>query len=281
MIFEGLLERIGFKRPDSIGLALSGGGTRGFSHIGVLMALEEFGMKPNVLAGVSAGSIAAVLYAAGLTPSEMRECFSETTKMQDFREWNIPGNGIFKLNKFGKLLDSWLPVKNLEELKIPTVVCATNMEKGTQIGWAKGEIVPRVLASCSIPLVFKPVKINGSHYIDGGVLHNLPAWAIRDYCTTLLGSNCSPLDTSYKYKDTLIDIALRTFSLVMKSNVLQDIKLCDYVFIPREISRYKTFDLTTIDKSIMYGYDAACKVLENSMMNTGIQFPPFSSFFKK
>lgn len=264
MNFDGLFERIGFRRNDSLGLALSGGGARGFSHIGVIMALEEFGIRPNVLSGVSAGSIAAVLYGSGLSPYEMRECFRETSKFQDYREWSIPKDGIFKLTKFAKLLESWLPVSNLEDLKIPTVICATNIDKGTQVGWAKGEIVPRVLASCSIPIVFKPVRINGSHYVDGGVLHNLPAWAIRDYCKTLFGSNCSPLDTSYRYKDSMLDIALRTFSLVMKSNVLQDIKLCDYVFIPREISRNKTFDLKSLDKNIMYGYEAACRVLEKS-----------------
>ena len=64
---EGLLERIGL-RDNSTGVAFSGGGARGFSHVGVMKAFLRFGIEPNVLAGVSAGSIAAVLYAAGLTP---------------------------------------------------------------------------------------------------------------------------------------------------------------------------------------------------------------------
>ena len=89
-------------------------------------------------------------------------------------EWSIPRAGIFKLNKFAMLLDSWLPVKNIEELKISTIVCATNLSRGTQVGWRKGEIVPRVLASCSVPVIFNPIKIEGEYYVDGGVLHNLP-----------------------------------------------------------------------------------------------------------
>lgn len=271
---DGIIERIGFRRNDSYGLALSGGGTRGFSHIGVFMALEEFGIKPSVISGVSAGSIAAVLYGAGLTPYDMRECFREGQSMQYYREWSLPKDGIFKLNRFGKLLDSWLPVKNLEDLKPPTVICATNIDKGTQVGWSKGEIVPRVLASCSIPVVFKPVRINGAHYVDGGVLHNLPAWAIRNYCKTLIGSNCSPLDHSYRYKDSVIDIALRTFSIAMKANLLQDIKLCDYIFTPREIARGKTFDLKSLDQNIAFGYEAAMRVLENSAFRrTGVPSP--------
>ena len=262
---DGLLERLGIKSKDTIGIAFSGGGARGFSHIGVLKAFEQFGLKPSVLSGVSAGSIAAVLYGAGLTPDEMAKCFKDASRFNDFTEWAIPTDGVFKLNKFAKLLTSWLPVNNLEDLKIPTVVCATNLDKGSSVGWAKGPIVERVLASCSIPIVFKPVKINGSMFVDGGVLRNLPAWAIRRYCTTLYGSNCSPLNPDYKYKPSVLDIAMRTYQLMAKANVLQDLKLCDYVIAPREMHKIKTFDLESIDNNIEQGYSAACKVLERAL----------------
>lgn len=259
---DGIIERIGLRRHDSVGIALSGGGARGFTHIGVLMAMEKFGIHPDIIAGVSAGSIAAVLYAAGLTPLDIRQCFADANNFGDFREWIVPRNGIFKLNKFGKLLGSWLPVKNLEELTIPTVVCATNLETGSQVGWCKGEIVPRVIASCSIPIVFCPTVIKGAHYIDGGVLHNLPAWAIREYCDILYGCNCSPLNRHYKYKDSLLDIAMRSYHLTTKSNLAQDIRLCDYVITPPDLPGQKLFDLNSLDKSINLGYDAACRVLE-------------------
>ena len=262
---DGLMERMGLKKPETVGIAFGGGGARGFSHIGVLMAFQQFGIKPSVISGVSAGSIAAVLYAAGLTPLDIRECFAEAGGLGDFREWAIPKDGFFKLDKFGKLLQKWLPVSRLEELKIPTVVCATNIDRATQVGWCKGEIVPRVMASCSMPIIFKPISINGYHYVDGGVLHNLPAWAIRDYCTTLFGSNCSPLDPDYKYKDSILDIASRTYQLVLKANVIQDQHLCDYVIKPKELARRKTFDLDSLDGNIQLGYEAACRVLERAM----------------
>lgn len=267
---EGLIERISFKRRNSVGIALSGGGARGFSHIGVLMAMERFGIVPDVVSGVSAGSIAAVLYSAGLTPLDMRQCFADTNKFANFREWTIPKDGIFKLSKFAKMLESWLPVSNLEDLKIPTVVCATNLERGTTIGWSKGEIVPRVIASCSIPIVFSPVKIKEYHYVDGGVLHNLPAFAIREYCDTLYGANCSPLDKTYQYKESIIDIALRTYHLTTKSNLAPDLRLCDYVITPREITNQKIFDLTSLDMAIKIGYEAACRVFEASLSKKNI-----------
>lgn len=262
---DDLLDRIGWNKSHTVGLAMSGGGARGFSHIGVLMAFERFGIRPDVLSGVSAGSIAVAMYGAGLSPLDMEECFAESSSISDFTEWTLPKEGFMKMSRFGKMLESWLPVKNLEEMRIPTVICATDIEQGKSVGWIKGEIVPRVLASCAIPVVFSPMVINGVHYVDGGVLRNLPAWAIRKSCDTLYGSNCSPLSRDYKYKPSVIDIALRSYQLMSKANTSQDLKLCDYVIQARAMSQYRTFQLSILHKAVIHGYDAACKVLEQSL----------------
>lgn len=256
---------MGLYKDSSVGLALSGGGAKGFSHIGVLMAFDRCGIKPNIISGVSAGSIAAVLYAAGLRPAEIVKCFTEASKFADFTEWSIPKEGFLKLDRFGRLLEEWLPVKHLEELKIPTIVCATDLDHGKSVGWSKGEIIPRVIASCSIPIIFNPKKINGVQYVDGGVLRNLPAWAIRPYCKTLYGCNCSPLrkaETGYK---TILDIAYRTYHLMNKSNVPQDLKLCDHIIQVYDLSHVSIFDLSALQKGVMAGYEAAMKVLERNI----------------
>lgn len=267
MIFkiEGLLERLGLVDKPRIGLALSGGGAKGFSHIGVLMAFESFGIKPEILSGVSAGSIAATLYGAGLSPKDIMECFAETSKFGDFSEWSLLRGGLFRLSKFGQLLESWLPVKNLEDMKIPTVVCATDLDKGKSIGWSKGEIIPRVIASCSIPIIFQPVEINGVHYVDGGVLRNLPAWSIRKFCKTLYGVNCAPLQAGYRFKNSVFDIALRTYRLMSKANTLQDLNLCDHIITIPQRANFGTFELSVMREVVKNGYDTACRVLEKDM----------------
>lgn len=259
---DNLLQRIGLSQDKTVGLALSGGGAKGFSHIGVLMAFDRFGIKPDIMSGVSAGSIASVLYGAGLTPADIMRCFSEVPKFGNFTEWAIPKEGFLKLDRFGKLLEEWLPVKYLEELNIPTIICATDMDHGKSVGWSKGEIVPRVLASCSIPIVFNPQVINGISYLDGGVLRNLPAWAIRGYCKTLFGCNCSPLRHTFSGKKTLIDIAFRSYHLMLKANIAQDIRLCDHIIQINELTQVSTFELSSLKKGVMAGYDAAMKVLE-------------------
>ena len=259
---DSILERIGFRKDNTIGLALSGGGAKGFSHIGVLMAFERAGIHLDIMSGVSAGSIAAVLYAAGLRPADIIKCFTDASKLAHFTEWAIPKEGFLKLDRFGRLLDEWLPVKYLEELKIPTIVCATDLDHGKSVGWSKGEIVPRVIASCSVPIVFNPKVINGVQYVDGGVLRNLPAWAIRPYCTTLYGCNCSPLRQNTQGVKSLIEIAYRSYHLMNKANVPQDLRLCNHVIQVYDVSNVSIFDLTALQKCVMAGYDSAMKVLE-------------------
>lgn len=244
------------------GLALSGGGARGFAHIGVLMALEKFDMRPQIISGVSAGSIVASMYGSGLSPKEILNCFADIHRFFELTELSLPKEGLFRLNKFADLLVSWLPIKNIEDARIPFIICATDLDNGKPVGWTKGEIVERVIASCSIPLIFNPVKINGVNYVDGGVLRNLPAWAIRKLCRNLIGSNCSPIEKDYVCKPSLLDIGIRSFSLMAKSNTLQDILLCDHVIQSNDVSRYKMFDISAMRKLTLHGYDSACRVLE-------------------
>lgn len=92
-----------------------------------------------------------------------------------------------------------------------------------------------------------------------------PAWAIRKYCKTLYGLNCSPLNRNYKYKDSLLDITLRTYNLMSKANTLQDLNLCDYVVRTPGNAQFGTFDLSALKKAVAIGYEATCKVLETSM----------------
>lgn len=259
---ESIINRLSI-RSERIGLAMSGGGARGFCHVGVFKAFDRYGIRPSIISGVSAGSIAAVLYAAGLDWRQILECFEHTPKFGNFTEFQIPTKGLFKLDKFQRLLESWLPVRNLEQLSVPTVVCATDFDHSKSMGWVRGEIAPRVLASCSIPVVFPPVTIDGVRYVDGGVLRNLPAWAIRNYCDTLIGSNCSPINRRASVKDNILDTALRSFQMMSKANTLQDVKLCDIVVESSNMNDAGTFDLSRMHRLVGIGYEAACTALES------------------
>lgn len=257
------------KRTDSpqspqykIGVALSGGGARGFAHAGALKALEEAGYKPDVIAGVSAGSVAGVLYAAGLPPEEILTLFSKV-KFTDFCTFNIKnGEGVFSLNKFKKFIERSTGVSKIEDLKIPMYIGATNLDQGVPAQFNSGPIGERVVASCSIPIVFNPIKIDGVHYVDGGVLRNLPAWIIRDKCEKLIGVNCSPLN-GFKYKKSFFEIAMRTYNLMAKSNQFDDMEMCDHVIVTPELAGYQVFNLKDINKVFLSGYAAAHRAIKD------------------
>lgn len=250
-------------KPYRLGVALSGGGARGFAHAGALKAIEEAGLKPDIIAGVSAGSVIAVLYGAGVPTDKMVEIFSQAT-FKDFTELKFRGGGLFKINKFASfILKHIQPAKTLADLRVPVYIGVTNFDTGKPEVFTDGEIAPRMMASCSIPIIFQPVKINGTNYVDGGVVKNMPAWAIRDLCDTLIGVNVSPLDMSPS-SNKLMDVALRTFSMIQKANMREDIAACDVAIELREISQYKTFDLKRIQKVYNAGYLNARHVLKEA-----------------
>ena len=248
------------KPPYRLGVALSGGGARGFAHVGALKALEEAGMKPDVIAGVSAGAVAAVMYAAGVPLDEMLSLFT-STKFTDFaRPSLIHGDGMFSLMRFKQFIEEATGIDRLENLRIPTYVGVTDLDHGEPAEFHEGPLGERVVASCSIPIVFSPVEIDGIHYVDGGVLRNLAAWIIREKCETLIGINVSPLRT-FEYKKSFLDIGMRTYNLMAKANQQQDMDICDHVIITPELIHYQVFNLKDIHKAYLSGYAAAHRAI--------------------
>ena len=253
-------------KPYRLGVALSGGGARGFAHVGAMRALNELGLKPDIIAGVSAGSVAAVYYAAGLLNSDSYENpllqLFNASKFTDLAQLHIPKESFLSLDRFKKQIAKIVPYKNIEDLPIKTVIGATDIDQGTRKAFESGPLAERVVASCSIPLVFEPVTIDGHRYVDGGVLANLPAWAIRHQCETLIGINCSPSYQSAPAKN-IIEIAQRSYSLMSKNNVVGDLELCDQVVSLTEIADHQAFDLKALSLVIESGYLETLRALRH------------------
>lgn len=271
-----LKQSLSCAKPYKLGVALSGGGARGFAHAGALMAVEEAGLKPDILAGVSAGSVIAVLYAAGIKPLEMAQIFASSA-LRDFAELSLGSGGFMKIEKFKNFVLSNLRGKTrLEELDIPTFIGVTDFDHGEAVAFSEGEIGPRMLASCSIPVVFKPVNIDGVNYVDGGVLRNHPAWIIRDKCETLIGINVSPLRSNKECR-TIVDVALRTYNLMAKANQDVDMALCDVSVETPEIASMAVFDLKNIKKVFLSGYIHTRKALRDVGLWKPSNEPPMLS----
>lgn len=242
-------------RPYKLGVALSGGGARGFAHAGALMAIEEAGLKPDIVAGVSAGSVVAVLYGAGIRPQDIPGVFA-SDKFTNYATLSLGKGALLSPKRFKDVvLKAIRPATRLEDLALPVYLGVTDFDNVRAVEFHTGEIGPRMMASCSIPIVFPPVEIDGVSYVDGGLLRNHPAWIIRDKCEMLIGINCSPVPSTMKRaKKSLLDVAMRTYHVLLRSNQLRDMELCDLSIQTPEIARYSEFDLKNIQAVFRSGY---------------------------
>jgi NTE family protein len=156
-----------------IGLALGGGGARGAAHIGALMALEQMGIRPDLITGTSIGGLIGALVAAGLPPNDLAAFFQKVNLSQMY---SLPGSapGLSSTGKIEKLLVETIGRITFADLQIPLAVAATDLVGRKVVILDEGDVITAVLASIAIPILFPPVKREGMALVDGGLLNNLP-----------------------------------------------------------------------------------------------------------
>jgi NTE family protein len=245
-----------------IGLVLSGGGARGFAHLGVLKALNEESIYPDIISGTSAGAIVGVLYCDGHSPGEIFKIMKLQNKL-DYMRPTLPRDGLLQISGISKLLEANLNAKKFEDLKIPLIVCATDLNNGKSVYISKGSgLVTSVIASSSIPVLFKPVIINKIYYVDGGVLDNLPIEPLENKCTFLIGSFVNPVG----YEPTtsgLITIAMRTFMLDQTKEAQEKGKKFDLFIAPSELTKFGIIEVEKAEAILEMGYKATKEKLKD------------------
>lgn len=164
-----------------VGLVLSGGGARGFAHIGVLKVLERYGAEFDAVAGTSMGAILGALYASGMRAAQMQHLV-ESTGWRDVVDFSMK-TGLIKGDRFKGYLAEHLPA-TFEELELPLAVTTTDVETGEAVVLTEGDLITAVRASSSFPGAFEPIKHMGRTLADGGIVNNLPIAA-----ATALGAN--------------------------------------------------------------------------------------------
>ena len=164
-----------------LGLALGSGGSRGVTHLGVLKALEEEGIRPDYIAGCSMGSVVGACYANGMTVERMLSTVRKlkTVHLMDFAVLPEPRPGFFKGEKMQNLLLKNIGDVTFDELTIPFCCVATDLLSGQTILLNKGKVAPCVRASSSIPIIFKPLEMDGMMLVDGGVLCRVPTEQVK------------------------------------------------------------------------------------------------------
>jgi NTE family protein len=244
-----------------IGLTLSGGGAKGIAHIGVIKALLENDIHPEIISGASAGSIIGALYAADVSTDDMIHAVSSATFYKIFRLVGIPGVGFVKLDYLKEKLAEYIKVDSFEALKHPLFVCATNLNLGRPVLFNSGTLFDKVMASCAVPWLFNPIEIEGHLYADGGITNNLPANAIREQCDVLIGCNVKPKVVVQENKDlnSFLTIAQRVTDLSLWTNSKPNVKLLDVYIAPEKIREMSSFNIGKTKEFCEVGYEETMK----------------------
>ena len=243
------------QKKYKVGLSLSGGGAKGLAHIGVLQAMEDVGLKPDIIAGVSAGSIVGALYADGLSPKEILNVFEDSTLIK-FLDVSSPRKGFLSANKFFTKIENTLRARTFEELKIPLVVNATNLTDGKVEYFTEGTLLDKIIASSSVPIALSPKEIDKKFYVDGGIFCNIPCSVIRDQCDTLVGVHVNPIVKMGKMGNVL-DVFERVYHLLIQANTVSQKQLCDIVIEPVEARNFGMFEISKCREIFDIGYAAA------------------------
>ncbi|HPG08261.1 MAG TPA: patatin-like phospholipase family protein [Saprospiraceae bacterium] len=253
-----------------IGLALSGGGARGILHIGVFKALGELGIQPDFISGTSAGSIAGTLLAQGYSPKEMM-AFIEETSLYSLFSLKMPSLGLTDLSNLRKKLIQYIPHNDIAALGIPTFVAVSNLNNGTVEYRREGPLDQIVAASCTIPLLFKPIHMDGSMYVDGGLLANAPVAPLHDLCDLIITVNLVPLVAiETKEMNGMINLLQRCFDLAALNNIKPQLRHSDIIIEPRELHEYSRFNLKKAKDLFDLGYQATMRVADE--ITTKIQW---------
>lgn len=251
-------------RHKTIGLVLSGGGVRGLAHVGLVNALEQYGIVPTVISGTSAGAMVGALYANGHKADDMLTFFKQTPLFK-YSFFTINKPGLLDTERYFAIFKSYFPEDSFETLEHTLFVTATNLQKGRLEVFSQGPLIRPLLASAAIPPVFSPVEINNCLYADGGIMNNFPLEPLLDRCNFIIGSNVSVLKKVGKDAiRTSFQLTQRTTSLMMHAMNQDKLTKCNLLFQPPDLSSIGVLDKSSLEKAYTLGYNHALQVLENT-----------------
>ncbi len=240
--------------PLVIGLALGGGAAKGFAHVGVIRALEENGIKAQIVTGTSAGSLVGSLYAYGYTPDQLQQISYQLDEL-NLADFTFSSNGVIKGNRLQQFVDGQVKNTPLQKLSRKFTAVATDLDSGQSIGFNTGDTGIAVRASCSIPNVFMPVAMNGHRYVDGGLSAPVPVSYARK-----AGANfVIAVDITAKPKQGSNGFLAnfdQTINILSIKLLHEQLKQADIVISP-DISQLSSFGFDKKQQAIDLGYKAA------------------------
>ena len=240
-------------RRPRVGLALGGGAARGFAHIGIIQALEENDLMPDLVVGTSAGSVVAALFASGRNGRDLAtiaDAMDETA----FADWSYPGRGLIRGEALARFIREKTNHRQIEQMKIPLGIAATDLDSGQPILFRSGDTGTAVRASSAVPAVFQPVKIGSREYVDGGLSAPIPVHHAREMgAEFVIAVDISAVPEGNPTGDAA-RMLLQTFAIMGKGLKTYELREADVVLQPA-LAGVSGADFTTRRQSIKAGRD--------------------------
>lgn len=252
-----------FKRKPKakkIGLALGGGGARGFTHLGVLKAFEENGIKFDYVAGTSVGSLVGAFLCAGFSADQVID-FAKTLKFKDIKKNKItfvPSSteGIENVIKQN------LGDINFKDLKTPFCAVAVDIKSGKEVNIKSGNLSKAVAGSCAVPGVFNPVDFGNFRLMDGGLQNTIPSDVVKAMgADVVIAIDVNPNRGFGTDSTKYLDIIMASIRILMKSNAVKGKLYADIILEP-DTKKFKSTKLEGASEMIQLGYDCAMEKME-------------------
>lgn len=249
------------QRPLRVALALGGGAARGFAHIGVIKALEARNVRVDLVAGTSAGSVIAALYASGMNGIAINK-LALTMDEASISDWAMPfrTRGILQGVALQNYLNKTLDNRPIEKMAKPLGIVATDLRNGQPILFQRGNTGIAVRASCSVPSIFEPVKIGDHEYVDGGLVSPVPA----AFAHKMGADFVIAVDISARPETALtqssFDVLMQTFTIMGQSIKAYELdKYADAVIRPN-LNAMSSSDFSQRNAAILAGEEAVAKM---------------------
>jgi len=244
------------KKIPHIGLALGGGAARGFAHVGVIQALEEAGIYPELVAGTSAGSLVAALYASGKNSAQLKK-IADSMEEAEITDWMIPilNRGALRGEALARYVNAQVGGQVIEGMKMPLGIVATDLQSGEAVLFRRGSTGTAVRASSAVPGVFQPVKVGSREYVDGGLVSPVPVKQAREMGANFVIAVDISTDPEGNPAGDTFQILMQTFTIMGKSINAYGLKEANLVVRP-SLAGVKSADFTSRRRSIEAGYSA-------------------------
>jgi NTE family protein len=239
-----------------IAFVLGGGGARGFAHVGALKVLDDAGIRADLVVGTSAGSLAGALYAGGIRGGALVDA-AQGVQQAQIVDFVFPNRGFIEGEKLQSYINQSLHGRLIEQLDLPFVAVATELSTGMLTAFSRGDVGMAVRASCSVPAVFQPTRIEGREYVDGGLVSPVPVRVARSLGADLvIAVDVSRQPTERHDFDNTAAMLNQSFIVMEHALAEEESRLADVVVRP-DLSKVTATDLAARALAIAAGEAAA------------------------